>query len=121
MKPRTIYLGKTAWGALNALAQANGRGHVNWGRRYAELSPGRAVVFSQVYHSLFAQQLVTRKGCNYPGDAVLTDRGVQAYIHGRIKAAPPRTSAYLDETAGEPFSHADGGIPRPLPHRWSNA
>lgn len=119
MSKRKIRLGKTAWGVLHALAQNNGRGFVNWGRRYPELSPGRAVVFSQAYHGLFAQQLLTRKGCNSPGHAVLTDRGVAAYVDGSVEPAPPRGTAYLDEAVGEPFTGA--GIPEPKPHAHATA
>lgn len=119
-RPRKIRLGKTAWGVLHALAQNNGRGHVNWGRRYPELSPGRAVVFSQSYHGLFAQQLLTRRGCNHPGDAVLTDRGIAAYLTGSIDAVR-MTGSYLDEKAGEPFTATGQGIPLPGDHRWAQA
>lgn len=118
MTNRIIYLGKTAFGVLHALAQNNGRGFVSWGRRYAELSPGRAVVFSQVYHQVVVQKLITSKGQNAPGQFVLTDRGIAAYLTGRIESVS-YNGPFLDEASEDPFTPTETGIPIPGDHKWA--
>lgn len=115
MAARRITLGRTAWGVLHALAQNNGRGFVSWGRRYPELSPGRAVVMMGAYHQVVSQGLITSRGQNAPGTYALTFRGVEAYLRGSVMARA-REGVYLDTDTGEPFT---GTIGPPQRHKWA--